>query len=123
MKHSNSLFPQNSLTSGSHWGLLDLVQSGEPQLPSEGGFDSNWGVLPVKRNSVYKELWRKVIDLMGLGSHVNVTFQLVRFWFILVTLVICRHLVLTASSTLSSRVFSLLSPRTICEQASSCGNH
>ena len=77
MKCSNSLFPQNSLTAWSHWGLLDLVQSGEPQVPSEGGFGSNWGVLPVKRNSVYKELWRKVIDLMGLGSHVNVTFQLV----------------------------------------------
>ena len=76
--------------------------------PIEGGFGSNWGVLPVKRNSVYKELWRKVIDLMGLRSHVNMTFQLVRFWFILVTLVICRHLVLTLSLPLEFSHFFLL---------------
>ena len=31
---------------------------------------------------------------MGLGTHVNVTFRLARFWFILVTLVTYRHLVL-----------------------------
>ena len=31
---------------------------------------------------------------MGLGSHINVTYKLARFWFILVTLVTGRHLVL-----------------------------
>ena len=29
---------------------------------------------------------------VGPISHVNVTFWLTRFWFILVTLVMCRHL-------------------------------
>ena len=64
----------------------------------------------MKRNSVYKELWRKVIDLMGLGNHVNVTFQLARFWFTLVTLVMLRHLELAVSSKVFSTVFSFLSP-------------
>ena len=31
---------------------------------------------------------------MGLGSHINVTYKLARFWFILVTLVTGGHLVL-----------------------------
>ena len=31
---------------------------------------------------------------MGLGSHINVAYQLSRFWFVLVTLVTGRHLVL-----------------------------
>ena len=68
------------------------------------------GVLPVKGNSVYKAAWRKVTGLMGLESHVNVTLWLARFWFILVTLVMGRHLVLTAYSKASSTVFSFLSP-------------
>ena len=50
-----------------------------------------WSVLAI-RETVYKALWRKVASLMGLGSRVNVTFWMVRFWFILVTLVMCRHL-------------------------------
>ena len=33
---------------------------------------------------------------VGPISHVNITFLLTRFWFILVTLVMHRHLVLTA---------------------------
>ena len=65
-------------------------------------------VLPVKGNSVYKALWRKVTGLMVLESHVNVTFRLARFWFILVTLVMCRHLVPTAYSKASSMIFSFL---------------
>ena len=68
-----------------------------------------WSVLPMEGNSVYKALWTKVTGLMGLGSH-GVTFQLARFWFTLVTLVMHRHLVLTASSKSSSTVFSFLSP-------------
>ena len=52
------------------------------------------GICPVKGNFLYKVLLRKVNSLTGLGSHVNVTFQLVRFWFILITLVMCRHVVL-----------------------------
>ena len=62
-------------------------------------------------------------DLMGLGSHVKVTFQLARFWFTLVTLVMHRHLVLTASSKSYSTVFSFLSPRTLWGQASGCGSN
>ena len=31
---------------------------------------------------------------MGLGSHINVTYHLARFWFVLVTLVTGRNLVL-----------------------------
>ena len=73
------------------------------------------GVLPVKGNSVYKAAWRKVTGLMGLESHVNVTLWLARFWFILVTLVMGRHLVLTAYSKASSTVFSFLSPQTLCD--------
>ena len=41
---------------------------------------------------------------MGLGIHVNVTFWLTRFWFILVTLVIHRQRVLIASSQIFSVV-------------------
>ena len=52
--------------------------------------------------------WTKVTGLMELGSHVNVTLWLARFWFILVTLVMCRHLVLTAYSKASSMIFSFL---------------
>ena len=73
------------------------------------------GVLPVKGNSVYKAVWRKVTGLMRLESHVNVTFRLARFWFILVTLVMGRHLELTAYSKASSTVFSFLSPQTLCD--------
>ena len=76
----------------------------------------------MKGNSVYKALGRKVTGLMGLESHVNVTFRLARLWFILLTLVTHRHLVLTASSKASSWAFSFLSPQTLCEQASGCGN-
>ena len=98
-------------------------------LSSLGNFDFHLGalipirgVLLVKGNSVYQALWRKVTGLMGLESHVNVTLRLAKFWFILLTLVMHRHLVLTASSKASSRVFSLLSPQTLCEQMSGCGN-
>ena len=73
------------------------------------------GVLPVKGNSVYKAAWRKVTGLMGLESHVNVTLWLARFWFILVTLVMGRHLVLTAYSKASSTVFSFLSSQILCD--------
>ena len=74
-----------------------------------GALTSVRGVLPVKGNSVYKAVWRKVTGLMGLESHVNVTLWLARFWFILVTLVMCRHLVLTFyHSKSSSTIFSFL---------------
>ena len=42
----------------------------------------------MKENSFYKAFWTKVIDLRELGGHVSVTFQLARFWFILIILVI-----------------------------------
>ena len=42
----------------------------------------------MKENFFYKEFWTNAIDLMELGGHISVTFQLARFWFILVTLVI-----------------------------------
>ena len=114
IKNSNNLFPRTAWHQGPIGAFFDLVQSGELWLPSgelwlpSGGFTPNRGVLPVKGNSVYKALWRKVTGLMGLESHVNVTFRLARFWFILVTLVMCRHLVLTAYSKASSTIFSFL---------------
>jgi hypothetical protein len=92
-------------------------------LSSLESFSSHLGGFTGRREIVYKVLWRKVTDLMGLGSHVNVTFQLARFWFTLVTLVMHRHLVLTASSKSSSTVFSFLSPRTLCKQVSDCRNN
>ena len=59
---------------------------------------------------MYKTLWRKITGLMRMVSHVNVTFRLARLWFILVTLVMHRHLELAASSKVFSTVFSFLSP-------------
>ena len=58
---------------------------------------------------------------MGLESHVNVTFWMVRFWFILVTLVMCRQLVLLLLRLplWFSPLFFLL---TLCEQVSGCGS-
>ena len=137
-------FSQNNLTSGSQWGLFDLVQSGELWLPS-GRFQLQFGVFSLWRecgpsglvmsdslqlqggalqvplsmgfprqvywNGLllhyegklhYKVFWREATGLMGLGIHVNVTFWLTRFWFILVTLVIHRQRVLIASSKIFS---------------------
>ena len=47
---------------------------------------------------MYKTLWRNITGLMRMVSHVNVTFRLARLWFILITLVMHRHLELAASS-------------------------
>ena len=156
-------FSQNNLTSGSHWGLFDLVQSGELWLPS-GRFQLQFGVFSLWRecgpsglvmsdslqlqggalqaplsmgfprqvywNGLllhcegklhYKVFWREATGLMGLGIHVNVTFWLTRFWFILVTLVIHRQWVLIASSKISSMFSLFLSPWTLCKQVSGCG--
>ena len=156
-------FSQNNLTSGSHWGLFDLVQSGELWLPS-GRFQLQFGVFSLWRecgpsglvmsdslrlqggalqaplsmgfprqvywNGLllhcegklhYKVFWREATGLMGLGIHVNVTFCLNRFWFILVTLVIHRQWVLIASSKISSMFPLFLSPWTLCKQVSGCG--
>ena len=74
-----------------------------------------WSILPVKGNLLYKALWIKVAFLMRLGTHVNVTFRLARFWYILVTLVTYRHLVLLPLrlSLWFSPVFFLLTPSLI----------
>ena len=45
-----------------------------------GALTSVRGVLPVKGNSVYKAVWRKVTGLMGLESHVNVTLWLASYF-------------------------------------------
>ena len=66
--------------------------------------------------------WTKVTGLMELGSHVNVTLWLARFWFILVTLVTHRHLVLTASCKASSTFLVSFSSNP-CEQASGYGSN
>ena len=49
---------------------------------------------------------------MGLGTHVNETFQLIGFWFILITLVMCTHVVLlpVRLSLWFSPYFFLLTP-------------
>ena len=58
---------------------------------------------------------------MELGTHVNVTFRLARFWLIPVTLVMCRQLVLLLLRLplWFSPLFFLL---TLCEQVSGCGS-
>ena len=74
--------------------FFDLVQSGELWLPS-GRLWLQFQMFSLWRETrFYKALRIKVAGLMGLGTHVNVTFRLARFWFILVTLVMCKHLVL-----------------------------
>ena len=44
---------------------------------------------------------------MGLGNPVTVTIWLTRFWFILVTLVMCRHLVLTAQAKMRGTCYKV----------------
>ena len=53
----------------------------------------------MKENSLYKAFWTKATGLMGLGSHISAAFWLAMFWFILVILATCRHLVLTAGAS------------------------
>ena len=88
-----------------------------------GDSDYYLGCSPLKGSFLYKALLRKATNLMGLESYVNMTFWLVKFWFILVTLVIHGHPVLTAYSMSSSTVFSFLSLRTFFKQASSYGSN
>ena len=97
-------FPQNSLTSGSYRGLFALVQSGELWLPT-GGLWLKFGVLSLWRKTLI--FWTKITGLLGLGNHVNVTIWLARFWFILVTLVTCRHLVLTAQAKMRGTCYKV----------------
>ena len=61
----------------------------------------------MKENSIYKAFWTKVTDLMRLGSQVSVIFWLARFWFILATLVIHKHLVLTTHAKMRSTSYKV----------------
>ena len=61
----------------------------------------------MKENSIYNAFWTKVTDLMRLGSPVSVIFWVVRFWFIPATLVIHKHLVLTAQAKMRSTSYKV----------------
>ena len=80
IKRSNKLFSRTGWHQGPTRAFFDLVQSGELHLPS-GGFWLQFEVFCLWKETVNKALWRKVTGLMEPGSHVNVTFWLLRFWF------------------------------------------
>ena len=78
-------------------------------LSSLGSFGSNLGCSPCEGKLFIRHFRERSLEP---GSHANVTFQLVRFWFILVTLVMCRHLELLPLwlSLWFSPLFFLLTP-------------
>ena len=85
-------------------GPFALVQSGELWLPA-GGLWLQFGVFSLWRKTPI--FWTKITGLMGLGNPVTVTIWLTRFWFILVTLVMCRHLVLTAQAKMRGTCYKV----------------